>query len=123
MARKSRPIEAKEAGPAKAEYHVEAKPDVGEPFVRANLNRQHEVAPNYFSVYANDVQVQSTPWDMRLILGLIMKLPTEATDTVTVSQIGEIRLSQPLAKRLTMIMIQQLQNYEKTFGEIPLPQG
>ena len=89
--------------------------------VRANINREMTDDPQYVSLYANDVQVQLTPWDIRLILGQIASVPTEEKPTITIRQIGEVRLSPQLAKRLTMIMIGQLKHYEKTVGPIPIP--
>jgi hypothetical protein len=91
------------------------------PIIRANANRAVTPSPNFFSVYANDAQLQSTPWDVRLIFGVIAGFPTEETQTVEITQLGEIRLSPQLAKKLTMVLIQQLKAYEERFGQIPLP--
>jgi Protein of unknown function (DUF3467) len=89
---------------------------------RANVNRQVTTSANFFSAYANDIQLQTTPWDVRLILGVISSVPTEeASTTVTITQLGEVRIAPQLAKKLTMLMIQQLQAYEAQFGQIPLP--
>jgi hypothetical protein len=90
--------------------------------VRANVNRLHEKSPDYFSVYANDVQLQTTPWDVRLILGVITTLPTEETSEITVMQIGDLRMSPQLAKKMTILIFQQLKVYEARFGEIPVTQ-
>ena len=90
-------------------------------FVRANTERKIVAAPNFTSIYANDVQVQTSPWDLRLILGEIASIPTKEEPTVTIRQLGEVRLSPQLAKKLTIILFQQLQGYEKRFGEIPMP--
>jgi hypothetical protein len=35
--------------------------------------------------------------------------------------IGELRMSPQLAKRLALILIEQLKRYEQQFGEIPGP--
>ena len=89
---------------------------------RANVNREVVRAEPYVTLYANDVQLQTTPWDVRLILGRILELPTAENPTATVSQIGEIHVSPQLAKRVTRLLIAQLQTYEKQMGEIPQPQ-
>jgi Protein of unknown function (DUF3467) len=90
---------------------------------RANVNRQVTTSESFFSAYANDIQAQITPWDVRLVFGVISSLPTEGAITnVTITQLGEVRMAPQLAKKLTMLMIQQLQAYEAQFGEIPLPQ-
>jgi len=89
--------------------------------VRANVNRREEKSSDYFSVYANDVQLQTTPWDMRLTLGVISSLPTDDVGPVTVTQLGELRISLQLAKKLTMLMFKQISVYEERLGEIPVP--
>ena len=91
--------------------------------VRANVNRLTEKSPSFVSLYANDVQVQTSPWDIRLILGEIDTMSAVGVDnpTITVRQVGELRISVQLAKRLTMILVAQLRNYEELVGEIPLP--
>jgi|ERR1035438_6626031 hypothetical protein len=89
--------------------------------IRANVNRKQERSPDYFSVYANDLQMQTTPWDIRLIFGLITGTPVDHTGVVNVTQLGELRLSPQLAKLVAMILTQQLRGYEEQFGEIPLP--
>ena len=93
------------------------------PIIRANANRETTVDPNFFKAYANDAQILMTPWDVRLVFGVITSIPTEPTATsVTVNQLGEIHVSPQLAKRLVLVMMQQLQAYEQQFGQIPLPQ-
>ena len=89
--------------------------------VRANINRSVEKSPSFASLYANDVQVQVTPWDVRLILGEIASVPTPEDQTVVVREVGELRLSPQLAKRLALILIEQLRHYEDRFGPIPTP--
>lgn len=90
--------------------------------VRANLNRKVVQSPTFVSLYANDVQVQTSPWDVRLILGEIAGVPTPDDPTVAVRQIAELRMSPQLTKKLTIILIQQLKGYEAQFGPIPIPQ-
>lgn len=89
--------------------------------VRANVNRQTVMSSTFSSIYANDVQVQTTPWDVRLILGEIFQAPTEAEPTAVVRQLGELRVSPQLAKKLIVILLQQLAIYEKAYGAIPQP--
>jgi hypothetical protein len=89
--------------------------------VRANAERRTETSPSFASLYANDVQVQTSPWDLRLIFGEIANIPTKDDQAVTIKQVGEVRLSPQLAKKLTIILIEQLQGYEKRFGMIPIP--
>ena len=85
------------------------------------IKRETKRSPAFFSVYANDIQVQTSPWDMRIILGEIAK-PAAAGDlVVSINQLGELRISVQLAKRLAVIMTRQIEAYEGRFGSIPLP--
>jgi hypothetical protein len=103
-----------------AELVTKATPDTA--IVRANVNRKTITAPSFTSLYANDVQVQTTPWDIRLIFGEITDVGSPDEPNVTVRQLGEVRLSLPLAKRLAMIVVDQLKNLEQVLGqEIPIP--
>jgi Protein of unknown function (DUF3467) len=86
--------------------------------------RQITKSPDFVSIYANDVRVQTGPWDMLLILSEISHTtpgtPDEAP-VLTIKQLGELRISPQLAKKLTAIMIEQLNGYEERFGAIPGP--
>jgi len=78
--------------------------------------------PSHFNIYVNDVQVQTSTWDVRLLLGEITDIVTEKDNsTLMVNQLGDLRMSPQLAKRLTIILIEQLKRYEATFGQIPSP--
>jgi Protein of unknown function (DUF3467) len=88
---------------------------------RQDVNREVVKSPDCFHVYVNDVQVQTSPWDMRLILGRVDEPATPGKPTVTIKQLGELHMSLELAKRLAMMVIAQLQAYEGRFGRIPAP--
>ena len=68
------------------------------------------------------MQIQMTPWDFRLIFGQISSLATEEDPSLLIRQIGDVRLSPQLAKRVAMILIGQIRHYEKTIGHIALPE-
>jgi hypothetical protein len=89
--------------------------------VRANINRQMVEASEFVSLYANDTQIQLTPWDVRLIFGVISDGPRTDPPEIVVKTIGEVRMSPQHAKRVAMILIQQLENYEENVGPIPQP--
>lgn len=96
-------------------------PDAAKALAMA-ISRKASRSPNFFSVYTNDIQVQSSSWDVRLILG--ESGDTDLSGDLPVSNINEIcevRMSPQLAKRLTLILGQQLRIYEEAFGEIPAP--
>lgn len=88
--------------------------------VRANVNRVVTTASTFGSYYANDTQVQTTPWDVRFIFGQITEIEPEQNRAV-VQQVAEVRMSPQHAKKLVAILQQQLQSYEARIGAIPLP--
>ena len=61
--------------------------------IRANVNRETAPGPDFVSLYANDTQVQISPWDFRIIFGLITEMPSVASPSVSVKLIGEARMS------------------------------
>lgn len=87
------------------------------------INREVLKSPEFVSLYANDVQVQITPWDIRLTLGEISDVPNPQTPIIKILQLADLRLSPPLAKRLATLMLEQIKAYEESFGEIPTPKG
>lgn len=87
----------------------------------ANVKRENIKSADFFSIYANDVQVQTSPWDMRLVLGEIANPTTADEPVISIKQLGELRISPQLAKQLTVIMLEQLTAYEARFGNIPVP--
>lgn len=91
--------------------------------IRGNVNRQVERAPTFVSVYANDVQLQTSPWDLRLTFGMmhVGSRPDGSEPTAHVLEVADVRLSPQLAKRVATIMGQQLDAYESRFGSIPQP--
>lgn len=88
--------------------------------VRANVNRIVTIAPTFSSYYSNDTQLQTTPWDVRFIFGLIAELDAK-NGQVRVEQVAEVRMSPQHAKRIVALLQQQLQTYEAKIGAIPLP--
>jgi hypothetical protein len=85
------------------------------------ITRENIPSPAFFSIYSNDIQVQTTPWDLRLTLGEIVAAPTPDKPVLTIKQLGELRISPQLAKRLAAIISGQIKAYEENFGQIPAP--
>jgi crotonobetainyl-CoA:carnitine CoA-transferase CaiB-like acyl-CoA transferase len=89
--------------------------------VRGNVNRRVERAPTFVSVYSNDVQFQTNPWDIRLEFG-VMRVDSEGgVPVANVLEVAEVRLSPQLAKRVAAILAQQIDAYEARFGLLPQP--
>jgi hypothetical protein len=92
-----------------------------EHIVRGNVvNRQTTKSPSFASLYTNDIQIQTSPWDLRLIFGQLGEVDAEKA-SAEILQVAEVRMSPQLAKRLAVIIEQQIQNYEATIGAVPLP--
>ncbi|MBZ5634156.1 MAG: DUF3467 domain-containing protein [Acidobacteriia bacterium] len=92
------------------------------PLVPKTVRRDRTKSPNFISLYVNDIELQTSTWDLRLKLGEISDVSIEGEVQVTqVNELAEVRMSPQLAKRLTIILIEQLRGYETAFGQIPGP--
>lgn len=91
-----------------------------EGFVRANVERNVIKSPTFTDYYANDTQIQTSPWDVRLMFGLIMEVDPVQSRAV-VQQVADVRISLQHAKKLAAILTQQLQQHEAKIGYIALP--
>jgi hypothetical protein len=65
-------------------------------------------------VYANAVQAMAAPFDMQLRFGV-----NSSGSSGGLAWILQVALSPQLCKVLVVLLQQQLQGYETTFGEIP----
>ena len=71
----------------------------------------------YREGYANSVQVRVNVWDFFLAFGTLQQ-PSE--NQVEVHNYQGVYLSPQQAKALTNVLKQNIEQYEKTFGEIKL---
>jgi hypothetical protein len=102
--------------------HKEYKmPDTNEEgVVRANINRlQLPRSADFREYYANDTQIQVTPWDVRLMFGVITDSPDP--EAVAVQRVADVRLSLSHAKKIVEILAGQIKLYEARIGHIALP--
>lgn len=83
--------------------------------VTRNVSR----SPTFVSIYANDIQIHTSPWDLRIVLGEIADTVEGDPPSINVNQLGEVRVSPQLAKRLVQVISEQVQQYERLFGPIP----
>lgn len=74
-------------------------------------------SPDFREGYANSIQVNVSVWDFLLTFG---RLQQQTPEMVEVTNFQNIYLSPQQAKALMMILTQNVQNYEKAFGEIKL---
>lgn len=95
--------------------------DVGPPSVSPG-HRQTSKSETFFSIYTNDIMVQTSPWDVRLTLGELGDTETDGDKMIVrINQLCEVRMAPQLAKKLVLILAEQLKSYEANFGEIPGP--
>jgi flagellar protein FlaG len=73
--------------------------------------------PQYRENYANSVQVRVNVWDFFLVFGTLQQ---PAENEVEVHNFQGVYFSPQQAKALTNILRQNIEQYEKTFGEIKL---
>lgn len=71
----------------------------------------------YRENYANSVQVRVNVWDFFLVFGTLQQA---AENEVEVHNFQGVYLSPQQAKALMSILRQNVEQYEKTFGEIKL---
>jgi hypothetical protein len=77
------------------------------------LNKSQDYRENY----ANSVQARLSIWDFFLVFGT---LEQQAADSVTIDNFQGIYLSPQQAKALSNLLVQNVAQYEKTFGTISL---
>ena len=73
--------------------------------------------PDYREAYANSVQIRVSVWDFFLVFGTLQQ---QTPQEVEVRNFQGVYLSPQQAKALVTILEQNVNNYEKTFGEIKL---
>jgi hypothetical protein len=60
--------------------------------VRANVNRNVIAPADLPSFYANDTQVQTSPWDVRFMFGVIADIDAEK-GVATIKRVADVRMS------------------------------
>lgn len=75
-------------------------------------------SPQYFSLYANDVQSMLTVWDLRLVFG---EIESATPGELVVTTHCDVVMSPMHAKSLLRMLTRVMSDYEKKFGPIRLP--
>src|SRR3954470_19348710 len=83
------------------------------PQPKINLTNSTE----YRESYANSVQIHVSVWDFLLTFG---RLQQQTPELVEIKNFQNIYLSPQQAKALATILKQNIEQYEKAFGEIKL---
>jgi hypothetical protein len=86
---------------------------------KSNHQRKRALArtkgPAFVSIYANNVELNVSPWDFRFRLGHII----EATDeSVSIEETAHVYMSPQHAKAFLKVLSGTLQRYEDKFGPI-----
>src|SRR5690242_19045509 len=79
-----------------------------------------EKSSTFCRFYANNAQIEVTPWDFRLIFG---ELINTGANKLKVEQSVAIVMSPQHAKALLSILATNLREYEGKIGKIDLPAG
>ena len=74
-------------------------------------------SPNFVNCYTNNVEISSSPWDMRFMFGEIMGMKD---GQISVEEHAQIVMSLQHAKVFAAILVQQIEQIEQRFGEIQL---
>jgi len=90
--------------------------DVGEPETIAAGDATHFQSPKYVTVYANQVQMANTPWDIQMVFS---SFQASGNGKVAIEELATIIMSPVHAKVMAKVLITQLRAYEAQFGVIP----
>jgi hypothetical protein len=93
----------------------------GEALIMASAPQQPNIrlsnSPDYRENYANSVQIRVNVWDFFLVFGTLQQA---SQNEVEVKNFQGVYLSPQQAKALLTILEQNVNSYEKAFGEIKL---
>jgi hypothetical protein len=90
----------------------------GSKMVKATAERRR--APNYLHCYANNVQIESTLWDINMIFGEVQEVfPDEPK--IVVQDLVSVVMTPEHAKAMCMTLVQHLKTYEQNYGKIRFP--
>lgn len=99
----------------KPQSTISAAVSTGGPFAAPVQFRRDE---DFFSLYANNVLVESNAFDLKLILGMTdLRDPSKPA----VDQIASVSLSWPQVKLLIFWMQMHLAGYERENGRVNIP--
>lgn len=90
-------------------------------FVRANVQRRMVPAKDFAAYYTNDTQIQTSPWDVRLMFGVIEDVDT-AEGIAIVTRVADVRMSLQHAKKVAAIITDQIKQHELKIGFIAIPE-
>ena len=88
---------------------------------RATTARRVEtMVPSFVSIYANDIQLLTTPWDIRFRMSQLEAVDHKKQEA-QISVFADVRMSPQHAKKLAEVLVKQIAGYESRFGPIPMP--
>jgi hypothetical protein len=72
-------------------------------------------SPAFVTIYANNVELNVSPWDFKFRLGHVSDITDEL---FSVEETAHVYMSPPHAKAFLKILSGALKKYEETFGKI-----
>ena len=78
-------------------------------------------SPDFKAYYANETQIQTGPWDVRLVFSTTELDEADSVRTLTSRQVAEVRMSHQMAMTVVEILTGQLKGFEQKVGKIPMP--
>ena len=96
----------------------------GKPLVQVEAGETNRTvisrSGDHRDIYANNIRAGMTPWDIALHFGIII----DASDSVAqIEERATIRLSPQTMKVLVAILPSMMEQWERQFGKVPLPDG
>lgn len=96
----------------------EENPQHKSSIITALEQQERRQAEDYFTVYANNLAISFTTWDMALIFGEIVGLNPEGKPMI--EEIGKVIMTREFAKLVAQILSLNIVAYEKKFGPIEM---
>jgi hypothetical protein len=78
-------------------------------------------APTFAEYYSNDTYVQWTPWDVRLMFGVLTETGPDQRRPIPV-RVADVRMSLHHAKRVAQLLTNTIADYEREHGILALPE-
>ena len=86
-------------------------------FAQAKDQERHR-AEDFFTIYAHNVAIGISSWDMSIIFGEIVGQTEDAKPII--EEIGKVIMSREFAKVVSQVFALNIAAYEKQFGEIEI---
>lgn len=79
-------------------------------------DQERQRAEDFFTIYANNVAIGISSWDMSIVFGEIIGQRDDGKPVI--EEIGKVIMSREFAKVVSQVLALNIAAYEKQFGEI-----